>query len=349
VTPRRSWLRGLPKAELHVHLEGTVRPETLCRIARRNDAGLPAKVEQLFRCSDFQSCRSTFKRVAKVLYQPQDFSDIAAEYLAASADQGVKHVEFFFSPATVRHFHPAADLAGIVEAIHAACQAARRATGISALLIFDMVRNLGEAAALADVRLAERCASWGVVGIGLGGDERNFPARDFLKPFQRAAAVGLRRTAHAGEAAGPQSVRDAVEILGAERIGHGLSAAADDALLGRIIERGIAIDCCLTSNEITGAVAGHSSHPLKDFMARGVCVTLNSDDPAFFGASLLDEYERAAGLGLTDAQLATLARNSFLKCFAPQSAAADWLVSVDGYLAGGTRASAGPPAQRDSR
>jgi adenosine deaminase len=348
VTSRCSWLRGLPKAELHVHLEGTVKPQTLRRIARRNGASLPAKVEQLFRCTDFQSFLSSFTRVAKLLYQPQDFADIAAEYLAASAEQGVKHVELFFSPATVRHFHPAADLVGIVEAIHGACQAARRTTGISAILIFDMVRNLGEAAALADVRLAERCTSLGVVGIGLGGDERNFPARDFLKPFQRAAAAGLRRTAHAGEAAGSQSVQDAVEILGAERIGHGLSAAADDALLGRIIERGIAIDCCLTSNEITGAVAGRS-HPLKDFMARGVCVTLNSDDPAFFKASLLDEYQRAADLGLTNAQLATLARNSFFKCFAPQSAAADWLVSVDGYLAGGSRASAALPAQRGNR
>jgi adenosine deaminase len=327
----REWLRALPKAELHVHLEGTVRPSTFARIANRNGVDV-VDLEQLFKCSDFNSFLKAFTRVAQALQQPDDLAEVTDDYLSLSAEQGVKHVEFFFSPATIRHFHPESDLMAIVQAINAVSVAARKATGISSLLIFDMVRNLGDQAAFADIDLAERCSPSGVVGIGLGGDERKFPARDFGKPFAHAAHRGLRRTVHAGEADGAQSVRDAVEILHAERIGHGVTAIQDPKLLALIAERGIAIDSCLTSNQITGASSSHAEHPLKDFMAAGISATLSSDDPSFFGASLLDEYELAAGLGFTRAELATLARNSFEKSFAPEGAKRKWIDELDQYL-----------------
>jgi adenosine deaminase len=332
MTTEREWLRRLPKAELHVHLEGTVTPETFARIAHRNGVESPNQVSELFQCADFESFLKAFTRVAQTLREPEDFAEIASDYLSVSVEEGVRHVEFFFSPATVRYFHPSADLARIVEAIYDATERARNTSGISSLLIFDMVRNLGEDAALADIDLAQRCSSWGVIGVGLGGDERKFPAGDFCKPFARATKLGLRRTAHAGEAAGPESVRDAIELLGAERIGHGVAAAVDDTLMGLIAQRGVAIDSCLTSNRITGASAQKTEHPLKDFLARGISVTLNSDDPAFFGATLLAEFELAARLGLTRGDLVMLARNSFQNSFAPESAKQAWLSELDAYL-----------------
>jgi aminodeoxyfutalosine deaminase len=332
VTADHEWLRGLPKAELHVHLEGTVTPDTFRRIARRNGAEAANSVSALFQCADFESFLKAFTRVAQTLREPDDFAEITSDYLSASVEEGVRHVEFFFSPATVRYFHPNADLAGIVEAIYLAAERARHASGITTLLIFDMVRNLGEVAALADIDLAQRCSSWGVIGIGLGGDERKFPARDFCKPFARAAKLGLRRTAHAGEAAGAESVRDAIELLGAERIGHGVAAAGDETLMEVIVQRGVAIDSCLTSNRMTGASPQETEHPLKDFLARGIRVTLNSDDPAFFGATLLEEFELAAKLGLTRGDLITLARNSLQSSFAPERAKRAWLTELDAYL-----------------
>jgi adenosine deaminase len=329
----REWLRLLPKAELHVHLEGTVTPQTFRRIAARHKMSVPDDVASLFRCDDFDSFLAAWLVVVKALRDPQDFADIAAEYLATSAHNGVRHIEFFFSPATIRHFNKGVDLVGIVQAIAEAARAANKSSGISALVILDMVRNLGEDAALADIDLAQHCAQLGVVGIGLGGDERRFPAMHFAKPFARAAKLGLRRTAHAGEAAGPHSVRDAIELLGAERVGHAVSAAYDETTLQLIAQKKIGVDSCLTSNRITGASPAGAEHPLQTFLARGINVTLNSDDPAFFGAGLIDEYESAARAGVTKEQLATLARNSFAMSFAPQPAQERWCEELEKYVA----------------
>jgi aminodeoxyfutalosine deaminase len=329
VIAQREWLRGLPKAELHVHLEGTISPQTYRRIAGRNGTEVPADIRAPFQCSDFESFLRAFTIVVKTLREPEDFAEITADYLAASAASGVRHVEFFFSPATIRHFHPKADLVGIVQAIHCAAMQVTKTTGISSLILFDMVRNLGEDASLADIDLAQQCASWGVVGVGLGGDERKFPARDFHKSFDRAAKLGLHRTAHAGEAAGAHSVRDAIEVLGAERIGHGVAAADDEGLLQFISERKVAIDSCLTSNYITGASA--REHPLRVFLSHGINVTLSSDDPAFFGADLLDEYELALASGLTREDMVSLARNSFGTSFAPEDAKQRWICELDSY------------------
>ncbi len=333
MTDVRSWLCDLPKAELHVHLEGTVSPQAYERIAQRNGVALPPDTGSLFRCADFESFLQAFLVVAKTLRAPEDFADITQEYLGKSAQQGVRHVEFFFSPATIRHFHKQADLPGIVQAIHAAAEQAKTTHGVSSLLIFDMVRNLGDDAALADIDLAQQCAAYGVVGVGLGGDERNFPARDFFKPFDRAGKLGLRRTVHAGEAAGPQSVLDAVEILGAERIGHGVAAAEEDALLRLIAQRQVGIDCCLASNRVTGVWNQEAEHPLKAFLARGISATLSSDDPAFFGSTILDEFGQAMALGLTSEDVVSLARNSFRMSFAPDDQKQGWLKELELFTA----------------
>lgn len=328
----RAWLRGLPKAELHVHLEGTTTPEAYARIARRNGLEIPADAASLFRCNDFESFLNAFMHVVKALRKPHDFAEITASYLGESARQGVRHVEFFFSPATLRHFFKDVDLESIIAAIHQESVRARATHGVSSLLIFDMVRNLGEDAAFADIDLALRCKSYGVVGIGLGGDERKFPARDFQRAFERAERLGLRRTVHAGEADGRHSIVDAVELLHAERIGHAVAAAGKEEVLQLMLARGVAVDACLTSNTVTGAWNARCAHPVGEFLKADIAVALSSDDPSFFGASLIDEYERATEQGLGRAEIIQLARNSFRSSFASEEEKRTWLLELDAYL-----------------
>ncbi|MDQ6780424.1 MAG: adenosine deaminase [Candidatus Eremiobacteraeota bacterium] len=330
---RMEWLRSLPKAELHVHLEGTIHPASYLRIAKRNRIAIRPDVDAAFQCHDFSSFLSAFLAVVKILQQPEDFYELTHEYLTRSADEGVVHVELMVSPATLRYFKIASPLDEVVKAIGAACRQARADTGITSLIMFDMVRNLGEAAALEDIALAERCRDHGVIGVGLGGDESNFPARDFAQAFKRAQELGLRRTLHAGEAAGADSIQDAVRLCGAERIGHGVAAMHNPATMQLLREADVAVDACLTSNDVTGVWNTYHAHPLVRFVNEEVPVTLNSDDPAFFGASLLDEYERAAGLGLFEEQLAQVARHSIVYSFAAQEHKTRWLAQLDAFTA----------------
>ena len=321
----------MPKPELHVHLEGTITPQAYARIARRNGFEVPDDPTSMFVCSDFESFLRAFLRVVRTLRAPEDFGELTYDYLKAAADDGVRHVELFLSPATQRKFVPGLDLEQLVHAVGASRARAQREFGISSLLIFDMVRNLGESAAFDDLELAHRCREAGVVGVGLGGDERNFPARDFKAAFERAAELGFHRTAHAGEAAGPQSVADAVELLQVERIGHGVSARSDRLVMELLRSRGVAIDACPTSNSITGAVRHVGAHPLNEFLNQGLLVTLSSDDPAFFGATLLDEYASLANQGFSHALLAQLARNGFAASFAPEDQKLKWLAELQDF------------------
>lgn len=307
--------------------------ESYQRIAARNRIAIRPDLDAAFRCHDFPSFLSAFLAVVKVLQQPEDFYELTTEYLVRSADEGVVHVELMVSPATLRHFKIASPLDEVVKAIGAARRKACSERGISSLLIFDMVRNLGEAAAFHDIALADRCRDDGVVGVGLGGDESNFPARDFAQAFKRAQAMGLRRTLHAGEAAGADSIQDAVRLCGAERIGHGVAAIHSPETMQLLREADVAVDACLTSNDVTGVWNTHHAHPLVRFVNEEVPVTLSSDDPAFFGASLLEEYERAAGLGLSDEQLAQVARNGIVYSFAPQERKNGWLAQLDAFTA----------------
>ena len=331
MTVTREWIRGLPKPELHVHLEGTISPATYERICRRNGIEPVADSAALFHCEDFETFLRAFLRVVRVLREPVDFAELAYEYLRRSAADGVMHVEFFISPATQRKFVPAFDLDHLVRAICEACARAEHHFGISSLLIFDMVRNLGEGDAFEDLELARRSRDYRVVGVGLGGDERNFPARDFKRAFERARAMGLRTTAHAGEAAGSESIIDAVEVLGAERIGHGVAARGNRNVMELLRSRSISLDVCPTSNVVTGAVRHRGAHPLYEFLSEGLLVTLSSDDPSFFGASLVDEYVALAEQGFPAVELAQLARNGFKASFASEEQKKIWLAAVDRY------------------
>jgi adenosine deaminase len=328
----RSWILALPKPELHVHLEGTMLPQSYARIARRNGLEVAADPDALYHCSDFKSFLVCFLTVVSALRMPQDFAELTSEYLARAAADGVRHVELFVSPATQRKFVPELDYKAVIRSISDAAATAEREHGVSSLLIIDMVRNLGEEEALRDIALARECKDLGVFGIGLGGDEARFPARDFQRAFARAREHGLRRTAHAGEVAGAQSIIDAIDLLGAERIGHGVAARGRADVQALLRDRGVTIDACPTSNEITGAIAAGDAHPLQEWIAAGVSVSLSSDDPAFFGASVSDEYAKAVELGLSRGALATISKNGFAASFAGGEYIRKWSDEVDEYV-----------------
>lgn len=323
----------IPKAELHVHLEGTITPQTYVRIARRNGIE-PRDADEIFACHDFPTFLRAFLDVVKVLQTPRDFADLAGEYLTRSAEQHVRHVEFFISPATQRKFVPMLDPKEMIAAIWASCEAAREKHGVSSRLIIDMVRNLGEEEALVDVDLATGCADLGVVGIGLGGDERHFPARDFQRAYALARERDLRRTVHAGEAAGAESIVDAVELLGAERIGHAIAARGRPEVQALLRDRDVTIDACPTSNRFTAALARGDEHPLREFLGAGIAVTLSSDDPSFFKTSVAAEYEYAAALGCGVEEITAIAKASFERSFLPASDRQRFVGEVDAYVDG---------------
>jgi adenosine deaminase len=303
-----TWLRDLPKVQLHCHLEGTVRPSTLQELGRLVGLDVPA---DCYEFASFPEFLLAFQAVCKALNGPDAFARIAREYVEDAVAQGVRYAEIFISPSVWSFFHPSIDEEACVRAIRGALQHGE----IDVALICDVTRNFGPEKA---VQTVERVARWkehGVIGIGLGGDEGRFPAALFPEAFKRARDAGLHTVAHAGEVAGADSVRDAVEILGAERIGHGVRAIEDGSVVAMLVERRIPLEVCPTSNRRTGACPEDQVHPLAELDAAGVLVTIDSDDPAMFGATLLDEYalvERTMG---TDA-VVRIARNGIEASFA---------------------------------
>jgi adenosine deaminase len=316
-----SFVRSLPKVQLHCHLEGTVRAETFRELAAtRGVESVRARgpLEATYAFATFRDFLLTFAEVCKTLQRPEDYARIARDYAAEAAAQNVRYAEIFISPSVWTFFHRELDVAATVTAMRAAFDDARAAHGIEVAFICDLTRNFGVERAFETARLAVQLAELGlgVVGIGLGGDEANFPPALFREPFDFARAHGLHTVAHAGEAAGAHSVRDAVEILGAERIGHGVRAREDSAVVTLLAERRIALECCPTSNRLTGAVPAGAPHPIAEFAARGVICTIDADDPALFSTTLQHEYELVAEQ-CGAAALMRFVRNAVDASFAP--------------------------------
>ena len=309
-----AWLRKLPKAELHLHLEGTITPETLVTLSRRHDAE-PLTLEaakKLYVYDNFHDFLMTFKAVAARLQTPDDYGFITYEMIRELAAQGVVHAEVYISWGILLRFKPELTIESVMDAVEAARRKAEREFGTTVLWIIDAVRHFGLEEASAVFRLAadlqEKYPS--IVGIGIGGDEAGGPAGPFRELYADAKAAGLRLTAHAGESMGPESIWSALNI-GAERIGHALSAQHDPELLDVLARRQIPLEINLTSNIRTGCCPDFEAHPLKDYFDGGLMVTLNSDDPPMFGSHLLDEYILAQQLcGFSLDQMRELAANS---------------------------------------
>ena len=329
-----TWLRGLPKAELHLHLEGSITPETLVELSLRNDPTplTLAEARAVYSYHDFPSFLLCFKAVTTRLHTPADYELITYNMLRDLAQQGVRHAEAYISIG-ILYWQARLDVDQVIAAIESGRTRAEADFNISLLWIIDAVRHFGvEAAARVFKKAAELQQLYpSIVGIGIGGNELLGPAHEFRDLYAEAKAAGLRLTCHAGENTGPQSIWAALNI-GAERIGHALSAEADPDLIEVLSERQIPLELNITSNLRTGCCPSLDEHPVRRYFEEGLMVTLNSDDPPFFGATLLDEYllaHRTFEFPLD--QLRELAANSIEASFLPPDRKLALLSEVERY------------------
>jgi adenosine deaminase len=307
---------AVPKAELHVHLEGTAPPELITRLAARNRIALPERLlggDGRFRYDGFLDFLATYDLAASVIRTSQDYRDITYEYLRDCAAGGTIYVELTASQdhAALVGLNDDEHWGGIAQGI----DDARAEFGIEARILSSAVRNFGVAQALQVARDAAARPHPYVVGFSMAGDEAGFPAGDFAQAYEIAASAGLGCTMHAGEWAGPSSVRAAME-LPITRIDHGVRAIEDPDLVAEIAERGIVLDTCPTSNVVLGVFPSYEEHPLPTLMQAGVRVTLGSDDPPYFGASIAGEYEVCASrMGLGEDDLREITRTAIDAAF----------------------------------
>jgi adenosine deaminase len=316
-------LAALAKVQLHCHLEGTVRAETFRALAVKYGVELGERADpaRTYAFDTFGEFLLLFAKVTETLRAPEDFARVARDYAVDAAAQGVVYAEVFVSPSVWTFFHRELDVRATVEAIRGALDVTGRPLGIEVALIADLTRNFGVERAEDSAREAVTLRDLGVIGVGLGGDEAHYPPELYERAYAIAREGGLHGVVHAGEAAGPQSVRAAVEVLRAERIGHGVRAIEDPAVVALLAERGIPLEICPTSNRLTGAAPANAAHPLGELDAAGCIVTIDADDPALFGTTLLDEYRFVADAFGEDA-LVRFARNAIDASFAPPAAKA---------------------------
>ncbi len=289
-----------PKIELHVHLEGTVHPETLLEIARRNDYALPTDtvegLRELYEFRDFEHFIEVWVLTTNALRTRKDFRQVVVDYAAEAASHGAVYLEAIFSPAErVRRGVEWDDIfAGYCEG----AEEARELHGVEVRLTPDIVRGFPLDEAELVVRYAAKYRDRGVVGVGLGGLEAQYPPEPYASVFGLAKAEGLGSVPHAGEVAGPASVRGALDALGADRIRHGFRAVEDEALVAELAQRGIVLDVSPVSNVRTGAVGSLADHPLPKLVAAGVRCSISTDDPAMFDTDLTGDYDAARSLGI---------------------------------------------------
>ena len=333
----RDFIRRLPKAELHLHLEGTIAPATLVELSARHDSQrlTLAQAKALYRFSDFTEFIESFKAVTRRLRDPEDYELAAWRMMQHLAKQGIVHAEVYISVGVIymwRNFDPRC-FEPIFAALERARERAARELGLSLYWIFDAVRHftVEEADRVFRKAVEMRAHYPSIVAIGLGGDERRTGSEPFRHLFARAKSAGLRLTNHAGETTGPEAIWEALDI-GSERIGHALSAIQDEALLQDLKARSAALELNPTSNVRTGVCASFAAHPLRQYFDRGLLVTLNSDDPAFFGSDLVNEFLLAhTEQGFTRDELRQLAANSILASFLPEAEKASWLAQINTF------------------
>ena len=316
--PSSAFVLGLPKAELHLHLEGAIAPETVIELAHNHDRELAMEdAHRLYEYSDFTGFLECFRDVTLDLTTSEDYELITYRLLQRLAAENVKHAEVYISVGVCLWWGH--DFDKIFAGMERGRARGERDFGVSLYWIFDAVRNFGpERAMEVAERAAELRSSGSVVGFGIGGDERRAGPELFGQVYEYAARQGLRLTCHAGETAGPESIWTALKTLKTERIGHGLTAWQDRALLAYLAKEQVPIEVSVTSNLRTGCIRHLKQHPLKTYFDLGLLVTLNSDDPAMFGTTLVREYQLAQDVfGFTKEQLKRLAMNSFQASFLP--------------------------------
>jgi len=320
-------LRRMPKAELHVHIEGTLEPELILRLAARNGVPLAyASVEALraaYAFTDLQSFLDLYYAGASVLREERDFFDMAWAYLERAAADNVVHAEIFFDPQT--HTARGVPIETVIVGLHHACQRAHQEWGISARLILCFLRHLSEDEAFATLEQALPYRAH-FIGVGLDSSERDHPPEKFARVFARCRELGLHLVAHAGEEGPPAYIRSALDVLQVERIDHGVRCVEDPALVQRLARERVPLTVCPLSNVKLCVFASLAAHNLPALLDAGLCATVNSDDPAYFGGYVVDNYLQtfAALPQLGPRQAWQLAANGFEASFAPAADRQRW-------------------------
>ena len=327
-------LQQLPKAELHLHLEGAIRPGTVVELARRHgDALSIEEAAARYQYSDFPGFLEAFKWVTSYLREPGDFELVAERLVEELAGQNVVYAEVIVALGVMlwRGQQPEP----VFRALARAADAGRKA-GVRLAWAPDITRQFGPEAAMDVARWAVRLKEFGVVAFGMGGDELSVAAREFRAAFDYAAENGLRCTVHAGEVGGPEDIRQAMELLHAERIGHGIAAMHDAELRRTLARQDVPLEVCPVSNLRTGALAKQfgrpaklDEHPLKLFFREGVPLTLSSDDPAMFHTTLAGEYDAGLAMGLDATELADIAQAAFSYAFISQAQREKYLAAFN--------------------
>lgn len=322
---------ALPKAELHLHLEGSLEPDMLMALARRNRIDIPFRtleeVRAAYRFSRLQDFLDIYYQGMSVLRTEQDFFDLTDAYLARAAADNVRHAEVFFDPQG--HTARGLPFSVAIDGILAALDQAPARHGISARLIVCFLRHLSEEEAFDTLKAAEPWRDR-IEGVGLDSSELGHPPAKFARVFARAGEMGLRRVAHAGEEGPPDYVWQALDLLGVDRIDHGNRALEDEALVGRLARENTVLTVCPLSNLSLCVVHDLMAHPLKTMLDKGLSPTVNSDDPAYFGGYVGENYRAtAAAVGLTAKDVVRLARNSFTGSFLSPQEQAPHLAEID--------------------
>ena len=323
-------LQAMPKAELHIHIEGSLEPELIFELAERNGVRLPyASVEALrsaYAFSDLQSFLDIYYAGASVLLHEQDFYDMARAYLARAAGDNVVRAEIFFDPQT--HTARGVSMQTVIQGLHRACVDAQRESGISAALILCFLRHLSEEEAFATLEQALPLRDQ-FIGVGLDSSELGHPPEKFERVFARCRELGLHRVAHAGEEGPPAYIWSALDVLHAERIDHGVQALKDEALVARLASERVPLTVCPLSNQKLCVFPDLARHNLRQLLDAGLWAPVNSDDPAYFGGYINENFLQVfAATGMTPAHAWQLARNSFQASFAPEADKRAWEVRL---------------------
>jgi adenosine deaminase len=335
MTSTAAFIRGLPKAELHLHIEGSLEPELMFELGRRNGIALPFKsveeVRAAYAFSNLQDFLDIYYQGAGVLITEEDFRDLALAYFRRVAADGCRHVELFFDPQT--HTDRGVPFKVVIEGLLAGMKEAEASLGVTSSLILCYLRHLDEDAAFATLKEAEPYLDR-ILGVGLDSSEVGHPPAKFARVFKASRERGLKLVAHAGEEGPPEYVWEALDVLGVDRIDHGNRALEDPALVKRLAAEGMTLTVCPLSNLKLCVVDDLKAHPLKTMLGLGLKATLNSDDPAYFGGYLGANWTRTAdALGLSRDELVTLAKNSFTGSFLPADQVQRHLADIDAYVA----------------
>jgi len=335
MTPTEAFIRGIPKAELHLHIEGSLEPELMFALGKRNKVAIPFKsveeVKAAYAFSNLQDFLDIYYQGANVLQTEEDFRDLALAYFARLNADGGRHAEIFFDPET--HTDRGLPFSIAIDGLLAGMNEAETTFGITSKLIMCFLRHLDEESSFRTLKASEPYLDR-IAGVGLDSSEKGHPPSKFARVFRAAKERGLKICAHAGEEGPPEYVHEALDILQVDRIDHGNRALEDAALTRRLAGEGMTLTVCPLSNLKLCVVHDLKDHPMKRMLQLGLKATCNSDDPAYFGGYLAENYIRTAeAVSLTRDDVITLTKNSFTGSFLDRASVAKHVAAIDAYAA----------------